>query len=55
MLPRIDALLNVMQVSDVTQIIDEKTFERPIYTGNIFIKVRSSDPIKVMTNSSNIV
>ena len=48
-LPRIAALLDVMQISDVVRIIAADIFVRPIYAGNAFATVQSLDAIKVMT------
>src|SRR3954464_1184452 len=48
-MPRIAALLDVMQVSDIVKVIAPDTFERLIYAGNAIQTVRSKDKIKVIT------
>ncbi|MCQ8783823.1 electron transfer flavoprotein subunit alpha/FixB family protein [Mangrovibrevibacter kandeliae] len=48
-LPRVAALLDVMQVSDVTAVVAPDSFERPIYAGNAIQTVRSSDAKKLLT------
>lgn len=47
--PRLAALLDVAQISDITEIIDANTFVRPIYAGNALATIKSSDLIKVLT------
>ncbi|HRX75227.1 MAG: electron transfer flavoprotein subunit alpha/FixB family protein [Hyphomonas sp.] len=47
--PRIAAKLDVMQLSEITGVVDASTFERPIYAGNAILTVKSSDAKKVLT------
>ena len=48
-MPRVAAKLDVSQISDISAVISEDTFERPIYAGNCIATVQSSDSIKVIT------
>jgi electron transfer flavoprotein alpha subunit len=48
-MPRVAALLDVMQVSDITKVLAPDTFERPIYAGNAIQTVKSKDAKKIIT------
>ena len=48
-MPRLAALLDVMQVSEITRVVSPDTFERPIYAGNAVQTVQSADPVKIVT------
>ena len=49
LMPRIAANLDTSQISDITKVISADTFLRPIYAGNAFATVKSSDPKKCVT------
>ena len=48
-MPRVAALLDVGQISDILSVESTDTFKRPIYAGNVIATVQSSDPKKVIT------
>ena len=48
-MPRVAALLDVAQISDISAVVSPDTFVRPIYAGNALATVQSGDAIKVMT------
>lgn len=48
-MPRVAAILDVAQISEITKVLSEDTFVRPIYAGNALETVQSEDPIKVLT------
>lgn len=49
LMPRIAALLDVAQISDITKVLTDDTFERPIYAGNAIATVKTEDAIKALT------
>ncbi len=49
LMPRVAALLDVMQISDISAVVSPDTFVRPIYAGNALATVQSKDRVKVIT------
>jgi electron transfer flavoprotein alpha subunit len=48
-MPRVAALLDVMQISDISAVVSPDTFVRPIYAGNALATVQSKDKVKIIT------
>jgi len=48
-MPRVAALLDVAQISDISGVVAPDTFRRPIYAGNAIATVQSADPVKIVT------
>jgi len=51
-MPRVAAKLDVMQVSDIVEVVSADTFVRPIYAGNALMTVKSNDAVKLITARS---
>lgn len=49
LLPRVAALVDVQQISDVIAVVSQDTFKRPVYAGSLIATVQSTDAIKVLT------
>lgn len=47
--PRVAAILDVAQISEITRVVSDDTFERPIYAGNAIATVQCGDSVKVIT------
>ena len=47
--PRVAAKLDVAQISDITKVVSQDTFERPIFAGNAIATVQSADSVKIIT------
>jgi len=48
-MPRVAALLDVQQISDISGVVSPDTFVRPVYAGNVLLTVQSQDKVKVVT------
>ena len=48
-MPRVAALIDTVQISDIVEVVDASTFQRPIYAGNAIATVSSDEPVKIIT------
>ena len=48
-MPRVAALIDTVQISDIIEVVDANTFKRPIYAGNALATVSSDEPVKIIT------